>query len=148
MNFVEVMKLALEALENSSPDSYPESAGVFYDAKDALRTAIEQAEKRWSEFNETTKRNIEHADWYLSTHPAPVDHLLAEITKLWGVIHDQQQQLAEASKQRPAGIVQVLPLGEGHKPMHWADWTDSDNPPPEGTPLYTTPPAAPENGGH
>ena len=24
----------------------------------------------------------------------PVDHLLAEITKLWGVIHNQQQQLA------------------------------------------------------
>jgi hypothetical protein len=25
--------------------------------------------------------------------PEPVDHLLAEITKLWGVIHDQQQQI-------------------------------------------------------
>jgi hypothetical protein len=33
---------ALEALENSSPDQYPEDAGVFYDAKDALRAALEQ----------------------------------------------------------------------------------------------------------
>jgi hypothetical protein len=31
---------ALEALENSSPDQYPEDAGVFYDAKDALRAAL------------------------------------------------------------------------------------------------------------
>jgi NTP pyrophosphatase (non-canonical NTP hydrolase) len=33
---------ALEALENGSPDQYPEDAGVFYDAKDALRAALEQ----------------------------------------------------------------------------------------------------------
>ena len=36
------VKQALEALENSSPDQYPEDAGVFYDAKDALRAALEQ----------------------------------------------------------------------------------------------------------
>jgi hypothetical protein len=36
------VKKALEALENSSPDQYPEDAGVFYDAKDALRAALEQ----------------------------------------------------------------------------------------------------------
>jgi hypothetical protein len=36
---------ALEALENSSPDQYPEDAGVFYDAKDALRAALEQKPK-------------------------------------------------------------------------------------------------------
>jgi NTP pyrophosphatase (non-canonical NTP hydrolase) len=35
---------ALEALENSSPDQYPEDAGVFYDAKDALKAALEQPE--------------------------------------------------------------------------------------------------------
>jgi hypothetical protein len=35
---------ALEALENSSPDQYPEHAGVFYDAKDALKAALEQPE--------------------------------------------------------------------------------------------------------
>jgi hypothetical protein len=35
---------ALEALENSSPDQYPEDAGVFYDAKDALRAALEKPE--------------------------------------------------------------------------------------------------------
>ena len=33
---------ALEALENSSPDQYPEDAGVFYDTITALRTALEQ----------------------------------------------------------------------------------------------------------
>jgi hypothetical protein len=37
-----VLQQALEALENSSPDQYPEDAGVFYDAKDALRAALEQ----------------------------------------------------------------------------------------------------------
>jgi hypothetical protein len=39
------VKKALEALENSSPDQYPEDAGVFYDAKDALRAALEQQEQ-------------------------------------------------------------------------------------------------------
>ena len=33
---------ALEALENSSPDQYPEDAGVFYDAITALKAALEQ----------------------------------------------------------------------------------------------------------
>jgi hypothetical protein len=37
---------ALEALENGSPDQYPEDAGVFYDAKDALRAALEQPEQQ------------------------------------------------------------------------------------------------------
>lgn len=36
---------ALKALENSSPDQYPEDAGVFYDAKEALRAALEQPEQ-------------------------------------------------------------------------------------------------------
>jgi hypothetical protein len=31
----------------------------------------------------------------MSDEIEPVDHLLAEITKLWGVIHDQQLKLAE-----------------------------------------------------
>ena len=39
------LRQALEALENSSPDQYPEGAGVFYDAKDALRAALEQPEQ-------------------------------------------------------------------------------------------------------
>lgn len=43
---IEAMKQALEALENGSPDNYPEGAGVFYNAIEALRTAIEQAEKQ------------------------------------------------------------------------------------------------------
>jgi DNA-binding transcriptional MerR regulator len=47
---IEAMKQALEALENASPDQYPEGARVFYDAKDALRQAIEQAEKQGHEF--------------------------------------------------------------------------------------------------
>jgi hypothetical protein len=34
-------------LENSSPDQYPEDAGVFYDAKDALRAALEQTVQRY-----------------------------------------------------------------------------------------------------
>ena len=45
--------------------------------------------------------------------------------------------LHPAPVQEPVAVVKVLPLGDGHKPMHWADWTDADNPPPEGTLLHT-----------
>jgi uncharacterized membrane protein YccC len=45
MNNKEVMQQALEALENSSPDQYPEGCGVFYDAIDALKAALEQPEQ-------------------------------------------------------------------------------------------------------
>lgn len=41
----QILEQALEALENSSPDQYPEDAGVFYDAKDALRAALEQPQQ-------------------------------------------------------------------------------------------------------
>lgn len=40
----QILEQALKALENSSPDQYPEDAGVFYNAKDALRAALEQSE--------------------------------------------------------------------------------------------------------
>jgi hypothetical protein len=40
-----LLEQALEALENSSPDQYPEDAGVFYDARDALRAALDQPEQ-------------------------------------------------------------------------------------------------------
>ena len=43
---IDAMKQALEALENGSPDQYPEGAGVFYNAITALRLAIEQAERQ------------------------------------------------------------------------------------------------------
>ena len=39
---VSLLTKALEALENSSPDQYPEGASVFYDARDALRAALTQ----------------------------------------------------------------------------------------------------------
>ena len=32
---------------------------------------VPKTTQRWTEFNEATKRNIEHAEWYLSTHPQP-----------------------------------------------------------------------------
>ena len=41
----QVLEQALEALENSSPDQYPEDAGVFYNARDALRAVLEQPEE-------------------------------------------------------------------------------------------------------
>ena len=47
------------------------------------------------------------------------------------------KQALAAPVQEPVAVVKVLPLGDGHKPMHWADWTDADNPPPEGTLLHT-----------
>jgi hypothetical protein len=49
------------------------------------------------------------------------------------------KQARSAPVQEPVAVVKVLPLGDGHKPMHWADWTDADNPPPEGTLLHTAP---------
>lgn len=39
-----LLEQALDALENSSPDKYPEGAGVFYAAMDALYAAPEQPE--------------------------------------------------------------------------------------------------------
>jgi len=48
-----------------------------------------------------------------------------------------EDQVIKAPVQEPVAVVKVLPLGDGHKPMHWADWTDADNPPPEGTLLHT-----------
>jgi hypothetical protein len=48
--------------------------------------------------------------------------------------------IEQAEKQEPVAVVKVLPLGDGHKPMHWADWTNADNPPPEGTLLHTASP--------
>ena len=32
---------------------------------------VPKATNRWAEFNEATKQNIKHAEWYLSTHPQP-----------------------------------------------------------------------------
>ena len=32
---------------------------------------VPKATNRWAEFNEATKRNMKHAEWYLSTHPQP-----------------------------------------------------------------------------
>ena len=37
---------------------------------------VPKATQRWTEFNETTKRNIEHAEWYLSTHPEPAQQVV------------------------------------------------------------------------
>ena len=47
---------ALEALENSSPDQYPEDAGVFYDAITALKAALEQQA-------EPVQERITHITW-------------------------------------------------------------------------------------
>jgi hypothetical protein len=56
---------ALEALENGSPDQYPEDAGVFYDAKDALRAALEQPEQEPLSDEELDRlwREPMSADW-------------------------------------------------------------------------------------
>ena len=40
---------ALEALENSSPDQYPEDAGVFYDAITAIKEALAQPPQQQAE---------------------------------------------------------------------------------------------------
>jgi hypothetical protein len=52
-------------LENSSPDQYPEDAGVFYDAKDALRAALEQPDQEPLSDEELDRlwREPMSADW-------------------------------------------------------------------------------------
>lgn len=57
-----VLEQALEALENSSPDQYPEDAGVFYDAEDALRAALERSELGVQVMNGRIKELAEQAE--------------------------------------------------------------------------------------
>ena len=77
----EALDLALEALEQIA------SAMPFPVGSRAI-TAIEQARS--------------------APVLEPVDHLLAEITKLWGVIHNQQQQLAaQPAVQEPLGYLEI-----------------------------------------
>ena len=51
---------ALEALENSSPDQYPEDAGVFYDAITAIKEALAQPPKQQAE---PVQEHITHITW-------------------------------------------------------------------------------------
>jgi hypothetical protein len=88
---------ALEALENSSPDQYPEDAGVFYDAKDALRAALEQPEQEqpvaWTTmpdaddwmFVSGTEKPPLPGEWHpLYTHPPRREPLsVEELDRLW-----------------------------------------------------------------
>ena len=62
----EALKLALEWFEkDGEPDHHPVVI--------AIREALTESEARRKEFSETTKRNMEHVEWYLSTHaPEPV----------------------------------------------------------------------------
>ena len=60
------MKLALEALERGETE-------LRWQAITAIKEALAESEARRKEFSETTKRNMEHVEWYLSTHaPEPV----------------------------------------------------------------------------
>jgi len=54
----------------------------------------------------------------LTTVQNPVDHLLAEITKLWGVIYIQQQQLTA-----PA-VPDAFGTREGEHPQYIQGWND------------------------
>ena len=42
---------------------------------------VPKATNRWAEFNEATKRNMEHAEWYLSTHPQPAQQALDKMAE-------------------------------------------------------------------
>ena len=68
------LKLALEALEGHTSILGLKDREIDSKAITAIRDALAEQEQRWAEFNETTKKNIEHAEWYLSTHPAQQPH--------------------------------------------------------------------------
>ena len=56
---------------------------------------VPKATNRWAEFNEATKRNMEHAEWYLSTHPQPAQQALdkmAENARELGLDYEPAQQ--------------------------------------------------------
>ena len=70
-------------------------------------------------------------------HPGNMTPMAEEY---WNKAITAIKQARSAPVQEPVAVVKVLPLGDGHKPMHWADWTNADNPPPEGTLLHTAVP--------
>lgn len=59
---------ALEALQVAVTPLQKDRQEVLR-AQAALRTALEEAERRRTEFSEATQRNKDHAEWYLKTHP-------------------------------------------------------------------------------
>lgn len=56
---------------------------------------VPKTTQRWTEFNEATKRNIEHAEWYLSTHPKPA-----------------QQNIRNATLDEIADKIAAMPFGD------------------------------------
>ena len=76
---------------------------------------VPKATNRWAEFNEATKRNMEHAEWYLSTHPQPA-----------------QQQIASTITITQRGSTRTI---DNHFEDCVRDWPDGEYK------LYTTPPA-------
>ena len=50
---------------------------------------VPKATQRWTEFNEATKRNIEHAEWYMSTH----SNLAEQAPTAWILKCGEQQEL-------------------------------------------------------
>ena len=80
----EALKLALEALEVCEQSNYgrnwvwpdtahPTAMANVKETITAIKEALAESEARRKEFSETTKRNMEHVEWYLSTHaPEPV----------------------------------------------------------------------------
>lgn len=76
----EVMQQALEALENSSPDQYPEDAGVFYDAITALRTALEQQQAEPSQWD---KPSASFNEWWDSYRHNPANPFAEGSAAYW-----------------------------------------------------------------
>jgi hypothetical protein len=109
---------ALEALENSSPDQYPEDAGVFYDAKDALRAALEQ-QKPPPEAQTEAEKIAYCAGW-------------------WAAIEQKREQPVQDVPETDCGNMQVE---WADIPKEFNDWWDADrltqtNPFREDSPAY------------
>jgi hypothetical protein len=159
----EALDLALEALEyiENNYMSLPKSGSEAITAIKQARSAPVQEPVAWA----TTVGSHAHVSWGKNRPDYPIryevplyttppggrqseDCLTAaqeDIQRLSALVRAQQitidklEQARSAPVQEPVAVVKVLPLGDGHKPMHWADWTDADNPPPEGTLLHTAP---------
>jgi hypothetical protein len=76
---------------------------------------VPKATQRWTEFNETTKRNIEHAEWYLSTHPQSAQQEPVAKPKLIGWrTSDYLMETSDVDKAKNWEVhYEMLPIFEG-----------------------------------
>lgn len=79
---------------------------------------VPKATNRWAEFNEATKRNIEHAEWYMSTH----SNLSQQEPTAWILKCGEQQELWW--EKPPFG--DAIPIYTTPPQRTWVELTDDE----------------------